>query len=124
MITLIWLFLISLLVLVAMVFHGHLELNLGKEIISKDKRQVTDKKLLTFYKKNITLLDRLYSSLRKLPEISKQKSHDIWQVVSKKVDSYFAKVKKKKSDNEKGAVSIYWQSVRESRNSEGEIEEK
>jgi len=107
-----------------MIFHGYLELNYGKEIISRDKRQVADKKLLTFYKKNIILLDRLYLSLKKLPEITSHKSHDIWQVISKKADSYFARIKKNKSDNEKGSVSIYWQSVRESRNSTGEVEEK
>ena len=124
MIILTWVFSVSLLVLISMILHGYFEIKHGKEIISRDKRQVADKKLLTFYKKNIILLDRLYSSLKQLPEKVGHKSHDIWQVISKRVDSYFDKVKNNKNNNKKGSVSVYWQSVGESRKSQGEIEEK
>jgi hypothetical protein len=107
-----------------MILHGHFEMNHGKEIISRDKRQVTDKKLLTFHKKNIILLDRLYSSLKSLPERIGHKSHDTWKSISKRVDSYFDKVKNNKNDSKKGSMSVYWQSVGESRKSQGEIEDK
>jgi len=124
MIILIWVFSISLLILISMILNGYFEIKHGKEIISRDKREVTDRKILTFYKKNIILLDRLYSALKQLPEKFGRKLHDLWKLVSEKVDSFFEKVKDSKSKNKKGSVSIYWKSVGEIRKNKKEVEGK
>ena len=107
-----------------MILNGYFEIKHGKEIISRDKREVTDRKILTFYKKNIILLDRLYSALKQLPEKFGRKLHDLWKLVSEKVDSFFEKVKDSKSKNKKGSVSIYWKSVGEIRKNKKEVEGK
>ena len=76
-----------------------------------------DKKILTFYEKNIILLNRLSGRLANLPEIISYRSHDLWEFFSKKVDTYFERVKKNKSESSKGSVSIYWDSVSEVKSS-------
>lgn len=110
---LITIFGISLVLLFVMIAYRSYELSYNKEIISRQKLSNVDKKILTFYNKNIILLNRLYNSLKDLPKILSHKSHDVWEIFSKKVDTYFEKIKKSKSENNKGAVSFYWKSVSE-----------
>lgn len=110
--------------MVGMIFHSYHELSSNKDASLRVKRKTVDNKILTFYQKNIILLNRLQSKLKSLPEVIKRKSHDLWQVVSNKIDSYFEKIKRNKNDNNKGSVSIYWQSVKEGKRGSGEIQEK
>jgi len=111
---------VSLLIVVSMIVYRTYELSYNKEFISNNKRELLDKKLLTFYEKNISLLSKHLNALglkvKKLPEITNHKLHDLWQVVSKKIDSRFEKIRNSKSKHEKGSVSVYWQSVSEGRN--------
>jgi hypothetical protein len=114
---------LSLFFLLLMIAYRSYELSYNKELISREKINVFDKKLLTFYDKNIILLNRFYDVLRNLPMVSSHKIHDLWEGFSKTVDSRFEKIKRSKSENNKGSVSIYWKSVSQVKRSNKSIEE-
>lgn len=114
----IWLITISLVVIVGMISYRSYEISSDKKIISDQKRLSCDKKVLTFFNKNIKLLNRLSNSVKKLPEWFLHQVHNIWKAVSRKVDFYFEKIKKNKSSDNRGSVSIYWQKVSEVRKKE------
>lgn len=114
MIYLIWISASSLAFIILMVSYRSYELSAGKQIFSDSFRNKSDRKVLTFLGKNIILFNRFYSllvsRLLKTSEFAGHKSHDIWQVFSKKVDQFFERVKGKKPMNKKGSLSLYWQS--------------
>jgi hypothetical protein len=114
---LITIFGLALFFLIVMIAYRSYELSYNKELISRQKISKIDKKLLTFYDKNIILLNRLYGNINNLPEIVSHKSHGLWEMFAGKVDTYFEKIKKNKSENNKGSVSIYWKSVSEVKDS-------
>lgn len=114
----IWLAIISSVVIIGMISYRSYEVIFDKNLISEQKRLSCDKKVLTFFNKNIKLLNRLSRKTKDVPEIIVHKVHDFWKVISNKVDFLFEKIKRNKKDNNKGSVSIYWQKVSESRKSE------
>lgn len=114
----IWLIIISAVVIIGMISYRSYEVILDKNLISEEKRLSCDKKVLTFFNKNIKLFNRLSRKFKKIPEVLIHKVHDFWKVISNKVDFYFDKIKRNKKDNNKGSVSIYWQKVSERRKSE------
>lgn len=105
-----------------MVSYRSYEITTSKQILSDSFRYKSDRKVLTFLGKNIILFNRFYyraaSKVVKVPEVAGHKSHDVWQSFSRRVDMFFEKVKGKKPMNKKGAVSLYWQSVSQDKDSE------
>lgn len=102
-----------------MISYRSYELVKGGKIFSDSFRQKSDEKVLTFLAKNIILLNRFYRIIiRKISNLVKiilVRVHLIWKSLSKKGDSFFDRVKGKRVINNKGSVSLYWQSVSESR---------
>lgn len=75
---------------------------------------------MTFLDKNIILFNRFYglmaSRLLKVPEMIGHKSHDIWKIISRKIDHFFERVKGRRPTDKKGSLSLYWQSFDDSKN--------
>lgn len=118
---LIYISLVSLLLIISMVSYRSYEINRGKELIAYSTRKKSDEKVLTFLDKNIILLGRIYQrisvELSKLPEIAADKMHYVWKVISQKGDLFFDKIRGKRPMNNRGSVSLYWQSVSRSKDS-------
>lgn len=119
--TFIWLFGISLFLIIIMIIYRFFELKTGKNIISPEKREKIDSVLLNF----LNHVDKKIQNIVKLLKIkildifhdSHVFLHKVWNYIANKIDVYFHKMKGKRRSHKKGAISLYWKSVAEHKDS-------
>jgi hypothetical protein len=119
--TLIWFFGISLLLIIIMIIYRSFELKSGKNIISSEKREKMDFGLIKFFQNVETFVEKNLKLLKiKTLDIFHESHvflHKLWNYIANKVDVYFHRMKGKRQAHKKGAISLYWKSVAEHKDS-------
>ena len=76
------------------------EFHTGKLLLSRERRQIIEKKVTDFYKKIvdwvINFSHKTKILLKELPTIIVHTTHFYWRKLSKKVDNFFLRIRHKK----------------------------
>ncbi len=123
MLTLIWFFGISLVVLTTIILVRNYEIRKNKLIFSNDLRDKVDgislriiSKIINFFSNQSIKIKRLFL---KTKNVIHEKLHLAWRKLSDKVDGYFLRIRGRKDIGKKGSISIYWQQVKKEQEEEG-----
>jgi len=119
---LIWIFGISVILIIGMVSYRKYELASGRNLISLNIRTKADAFVIKVSEKISQLLGKLGHKIKKLlmkiPDKMHTVLHRVWVFLSEKIDRYFHKMSGRRGTGrgtgKRGAVSLYWQEAKNS----------